>query len=80
MSRLNSSLESSSFLGYLGSLVSILMGCFAWLVDHADEFAKLTGLAAALLGVAAGWYTFRLQRRAWAKARAEDAVLTAKSD
>lgn len=72
MSRLNHYAENHPVIAWAFSLFSIFTGACQWLVDHADEFAKLTGLAAALLGVAAGWYAFRINRRKWQRMERED--------
>lgn len=65
MNKLNEAVEHHPMLATLFSIFSFLAGAAQWLVDHADAFTKLTGFAATLLGVAAGWYAFRINRRKW---------------
>ena len=64
-SRLAVALESRPILGWIASGFSLLTTWFAWFVEHADDFAKIFGLVAALFGLVAGYYTMRIQRRAW---------------
>jgi hypothetical protein len=70
--KINTTLESHPQLGWVGSVASFLLGTTQWLIDHADSFTKLAGFAAAFFGVIAGWYTLRIQRRAWQKTQRED--------
>lgn len=72
MSRLNAYAENHPAVASLLSLGSIVLGGCQWFIDHADDFAKLTGLAATLLGVAAGWYAFRINRRKWQRMSRRD--------
>lgn len=65
MTRLHHAIETHPTLGWLGSLVALLMSWLAWFIDHAAHFAQIFGLGAALFGFMAGYYTFRIQRRAW---------------
>jgi len=58
-------IEEHPTLGWMGSLISLLLGWISWFVDHADDFAKAFGVAAAVFGAVAGYYTMRIQRRAW---------------
>jgi hypothetical protein len=37
------------------------------MVDHADTFGKIFAALAAILGFAATYYTFRIQRSVWSK-------------
>lgn len=65
MSRPSALLESHPALGYLGSGLSLLLSWFTWFVEHSDDFAKIFAFAAGLFGMVAGYYTMRIQRRAW---------------
>ena len=70
--RINHALEAHPFLGFLGSLFSILTGAASWFMDHADDFTKLIGLVATLFGLVAGYYTMRIQRRSWLSRKRHD--------
>lgn len=70
--KFNSALETNPILGWAISAMSFTMGGLQWVMDHADDFTKLIGFATALLGFCVGYYTFRIQRRAWLKAKSED--------
>ena len=65
MSRLTHLIENHPILGTALSAFSVVAGAAQWVVDNADVMAKLIGLHAAILGVAAGWYAFRINRRRW---------------
>lgn len=74
MSRLNTYLENHAALGWLGSALSFFTGLGQWFINHADDFTKLAGLASVLVGFVAGYYTLRIQRRAWKRAQHEDRI------
>lgn len=63
--RLQGFLEAHPSFGWISSFASLATGWFSWFVEHADDFAKVAGLFAATFGLIAGWYTMRIQRRAW---------------
>ena len=65
MSRLNALIEDHPILGTALSAFSVVAGVAQWVVDNVDIMAKFIGLAAAILGVAAGWYALRINRRKW---------------
>jgi hypothetical protein len=66
-SRLTDLLENRPHLAWFGSLGPIAAGWWTWFVEHVDSVAKLIGFVAVLFGAIAGYYTMRIQRRAWRK-------------
>jgi hypothetical protein len=81
MNRLDTLITQKPALGYVGSGISLFLG---WVADTANAAAQHAANAAQYIPVAlswgagafgllAGYYTFRLQRRAWKKAQDEDA-------
>lgn len=70
--RINSFMENHPALGWIGTSLAWLTGGVQWFIDHADDFTKVVGLGTVLLGFMAGYYTFRIQRRAYKKAVRED--------
>lgn len=63
--RLQSLIESHPAVAWLATALSYLLSLVSWLVDHADDAAKVFGVIAAVFATAAGYYTMRIQRRAW---------------
>lgn len=70
--RLNSFMENHPAFGWIGSALSFVTGLAQWFIDHADDFTKIIGCGTVLLGFIAGYYTLRIQRRAWHKAQREE--------
>lgn len=70
--RINSFMENHPALGWIGSVLSCLTGALQWFIDHVDTITKLVGLGTVLLGLMAGYYTFRIQRRTFKKGQLED--------
>lgn len=63
--RLTSAVENHPALAWLGSAVSLAGGVVSYMVEHAGDAAKVFGVFAAVFGMIAGYYTMRIQRRAW---------------
>lgn len=63
--RFESLFEAHPGLAWLASGVSWLLSLCSWMVDHADDGAKVFGVFAAIFATVAGYYTMRIQRRAW---------------
>lgn len=63
--RLATVMESRPAVGWVGTFLSFLSSAGAWLFNHADDGAKIFGIFAAIFGCVAGYYTMRIQRRAW---------------
>jgi hypothetical protein len=63
VTKLNNYAEQNPIVAALFSVFSFFMGLLQWLVDHADAFTKIGGMVCMALGVAAGWYALRINRR-----------------
>lgn len=63
--RLPNLIEAHPMLAWLASLGSFAISAFEWSVKHSDDAAKVFGLCATIFAVIAGYYTMRIQRRAW---------------
>jgi len=70
--RIATALELHPTLGWLASLGSMFMGWLTWLLEHSSSFAQGFAVGAGLFGVAAGYYTFRIQRRTWQRMQRDD--------
>lgn len=70
--RLSLALENNPSIGWLVAVMNWLIATFTWLTQHADGLAKMFALGAALFGLIAGYYTMRIQRRAWRTGQARD--------
>lgn len=64
-SRLESLVNQHPALGWISSVFSFIAGAFAWTIEHADDIGKVFGMIAAMFGVMAGYWTVRIQRRAF---------------
>jgi hypothetical protein len=58
-------IQANPALGWLGAIVAEILAGFGWFVHHAGDIGAIFGLVAAVFGAIAGWYTMRIQRRAW---------------
>jgi hypothetical protein len=58
-------IEAHPMLAWATSALSIFLGWLGWVIDHAHDFAKVFGMFAALFGMIAGYYTMRVQKRAY---------------
>ena len=63
--RLETALANNPALGWIVSVVNWLIATFAWFADHADGILKVIAFGGAIFGALAGYYTMRIQRRAW---------------
>lgn len=63
-------IERHPVLGYFATVFSGVVSAFNWGIQHADAGAKLLAFVAGMFGLMAGYYTFRIQRRAWLEKRA----------
>jgi hypothetical protein len=62
---LTSRVEANPGLGWAGTLIAESLAWLGWLASHASQIGAIFGCVAAIFGVCAGWYTLRIQRRAW---------------
>ena len=65
MKHVESWMEDHPSLAWMGSGGSFLVGWLTWLIDHADDFGKVFGALAAIVGFIAGYATMRIQWHKW---------------
>ncbi len=69
--RLQDQIEHHPTFAWVGSFLSVFTGLLAWLVENAGDAAKVFGVFAAIFGMVAGYYTMRIQRRAFKRGEGE---------
>ncbi len=75
--KITSAIEQHPILGWFASAFSLGMGWLSWMVEHADDAAKVFGVFAAIFGCVAGYCTMRIQWETWQKRKAERPIYVA---